>query len=154
MLDYESLTSYYELPAWLEIQFFYNRLQPNTRMMVDAATGRALMGKPNDEAYELPEEMAANDFEWHAERVTPKKVAGMYELDVFSAIHAQLALLTKQLGASTVSTIRTPNLACDTCGGAHASGGCQVGNTLSHTRNEQADFINNVQCPNNFYFNT
>ena len=70
MLDYESLTSYYDLPAWLEIQFFYNRLQLNTRMMVDAATGRAfaatgraLMGKPKDEAYELPEEMASNDFQ-------------------------------------------------------------------------------------------
>jgi len=74
-------------------------------MMVDAAADRALMKKPKDESYELLEEMASNDFQWQAKRAMSKKVPGMYELDAISAIHAQLAPLTKRLGASNVSTI-------------------------------------------------
>jgi len=52
------------LPAWLEIQFFYNRLNPNTKMIIDAAAGGALMGKKSDDTYELLEEMASNSYKW------------------------------------------------------------------------------------------
>ena len=45
--------SHHGLPAWLEIQFFYNRLNLNTKMIIDAAAGGALMGKERDEAYKL-----------------------------------------------------------------------------------------------------
>ena len=36
--------------ACLEIQFFYNGLTPNTKMVIDAVAGGALMGKERDEA--------------------------------------------------------------------------------------------------------
>ena len=51
------------LPAWLEIQFFYNGLNPNTKMIIDAAAGGALMSKERDEAYELLEDMASNSYQ-------------------------------------------------------------------------------------------
>ena len=38
------------LSAWLEIQFFCNELNLNTKMIIDAAMGGALMGKECDEA--------------------------------------------------------------------------------------------------------
>ena len=62
------------LPDCLEIQFFYNELQLKTKMMVDAVTGGALMRKDRDEAYELLEEMASNDYQWQTEKATPEKV--------------------------------------------------------------------------------
>ena len=37
--------SNYGLPLWLEIQFFYNGLHPNTKMIIDAAAVGALMSK-------------------------------------------------------------------------------------------------------------
>ena len=40
----------YRFLAWLEIQFFYNKLGPNTKMMIDATFGGALIGKERDEA--------------------------------------------------------------------------------------------------------
>jgi len=47
----------------LEIQFFYNGLTPNIKMVIDAVTGEALMGKEWDEAYELLEEMTSNSYQ-------------------------------------------------------------------------------------------
>jgi len=70
----------------------------STKMLVDAAIVGALMGKERDEAYELLEEMTSNDFQWQDEKMTPKKVAGMYRLDDITTLHAKLALLTKQVG--------------------------------------------------------
>ena len=37
-------------------------VNPNTKMIIDADTGGALMGKERDEAYGLLEEMASNSY--------------------------------------------------------------------------------------------
>jgi len=50
------------LSAWLEIQFFYNGLIPNTKMIIDAAADGALIAKECDEAYELLE-MSSNSYQ-------------------------------------------------------------------------------------------
>ena len=81
--------------------------------MIDATVGGALMGKERDEAYELLEEMASNNYQCQSERVTPKKVMGVHVLDTMSMIHAQLALLKKALGASNVSAIHISNSVYD-----------------------------------------
>ena len=51
------------LPNWLQVQTFYNGLSRNTKTLVDAAAGGALMGKTIDEAHQLLEEMAANNYQ-------------------------------------------------------------------------------------------
>ena len=43
--------SHYRLPACLEIQFFYNGLNPNTKMIIDVTVGGESMDKEHDEAY-------------------------------------------------------------------------------------------------------
>ena len=68
------------------------------------------MGKERDEVYELLEEMALNNYQQQSDRATPKKIAGVHELDAISAIHAQLTLLTKKLDATNVSSIQTQTL--------------------------------------------
>ena len=55
------------------------------------------MSKSANEAYQLLENMALNNFQRPSERVAPKKPTGMYEFDVFSNLAAQVSLLTKQL---------------------------------------------------------
>jgi len=35
--------SNHKLPPWLEIQFFYNGLKSNTKIIIDAAAGEALI---------------------------------------------------------------------------------------------------------------
>ena len=59
-----------------------------------------MMSKSEDEAYKLLENMALNNFQWPSERVTPKKPVGMYDIDVFFNLAAQVSLLTKKIQAT------------------------------------------------------
>ena len=98
------------LPKWLQVQTFYNGLSGNTKTLVDAAAGGALTGKTVDEAYQLLEEMAANNYQWSSERSSQKKAIGVYELDAITALMAQVATLTRKLGSMKVNTIQASPL--------------------------------------------
>ena len=63
---------------------FYNGLTETTRTLLDTSVGGALMSKSANEAYQLLEDMALNNFQWPSERETPKKLGGVHELDVFN----------------------------------------------------------------------
>ena len=67
--------------------------------MVDAAAGGVILRKDRDEASELLEEMASNDYQWQKERETLEKVAGTHEPNNITTIHVQLVSLAKQVGA-------------------------------------------------------
>ena len=96
--------------------------------MIDEDVGGALMDKKRDGAYELLEEMTSNSYQWQSERVTPKKVMGMHEVDIMSVIHVQLVILTKAVRASNVSAIQTSNSIYDSDVGGQKGGDGQVGN--------------------------
>ncbi|XP_062075149.1 uncharacterized protein LOC133779174 [Humulus lupulus] len=68
-----------------------------TSIIIDAASGGAFMSKSANEAYDLLEKMAMNNYQWLSERETTKKVGGVYELEAISMLSAQVATLTKQL---------------------------------------------------------
>ncbi|XP_062118769.1 uncharacterized protein LOC133832440 [Humulus lupulus] len=87
------------------------------RTIIDAVTGGAFMSKSANEAYELLEEMAMNNYQWPTERGQPKKMAGMMELDAISMLTAQVAALTKQLQKTTLPSqaMQIQNL-CELCG--------------------------------------
>ena len=51
------------LPPWLEIQFFYNGLVPNTKMIIDATAGGALMSKNLEKVHKLLHEMSSNHYQ-------------------------------------------------------------------------------------------
>ena len=56
------------------------------------------MKKKEDEAYELLEDMATNNYLWPSERLTPlKKVAAIYKVDGLTKLTTQVALLTQQM---------------------------------------------------------
>ena len=76
---------------------FYSDLTNTTRTLLDASAGGAMMSKSEDEAYKLLENMALNNCQWLSERVTPKKLVGMYDVDVFFNLAAQVSLLTKKI---------------------------------------------------------
>ena len=50
------------LLEWLQVQTFYNGLNLQTRTVIDAAAGGALMGKSASEAFNLLEVMASNNY--------------------------------------------------------------------------------------------
>ena len=85
------------LTKWMQVQNFYKGLGGSTRTLIDVVAGGAFMGKTQDEAYKILEEMAMNNYQWPSERTVLKKPVGIYELDAITALLAQVASLTKQL---------------------------------------------------------
>lgn len=80
------------LPIWLQVQTFYNGLSATTRTMIDAAAGGTLMGKTLEEAYELLDEMASNNYQWSSDRMAPKRVAGVHEINAFDVLASQVVI--------------------------------------------------------------
>ena len=72
--------------------------------------------------------MASNSYQRQSDRAMPKKAAGVHEIDAISAIHAQLALLTKKLDATNVSVIQTQNPPYDEFAAGQSANEGQVGN--------------------------
>ncbi|XP_031288154.1 uncharacterized protein LOC116146838 [Pistacia vera] len=132
------------LPIWWQVQTFYNGLMPNIQAMVDAASGGALNNKTLEEAYNLIEVMASNNYMRPSERNSTRKAVGVHEVDGYTALAAQFSTIQKQLGvALKVNTIETHSLTCEFCAGNHLSRGCQVGNPFAPP--QQANYVNNFQ---------
>ena len=62
--DLLHLCPHHGLQRWMIIQAFYNGVTQSVRSTIDAAAGGTLMNKTEDEAYNLIEEMALNNFQW------------------------------------------------------------------------------------------
>ncbi|XP_062109494.1 altered inheritance of mitochondria protein 3-like [Humulus lupulus] len=129
---------------------FYNGLNGTTRTIIDAAAGGAFMRKSANEAYELLEEMAMNNYQWPNERGQPKKVAGMMEVDAITMLTAQVAALTKQLQKTTLpSQAMQVQNSCEVCGTAHQPNQCPA-TDMNNMPMEEVQAIGNYQRqPNN-----
>lgn len=60
---------YHGLLRWLQIQTFYNELSEATQLSIDAATVGSLIGKIEEVAFDVFEEMAANNYPSLVERL-------------------------------------------------------------------------------------
>ena len=59
--DFQCKCPHHGVPDWPLIQTFYNRLEQNLKLSIDAATGGALMGKLIKAVKALLEDMVANN---------------------------------------------------------------------------------------------
>ena len=84
----------------MQVHHFYNGLSRPTRTLIDAYVGGAIMGKSEVEAYQILENITLNDCQWPIERVASKKPVGVFDLDMFTNLSAQVSTLSKQLQAS------------------------------------------------------
>jgi len=71
---------YHGLPISMQVQIFYSGINQSSRSMLDATPGDTFMRKTPEEAYELLEEMVANNYQWDNERAN-KKGVGIYNVD-------------------------------------------------------------------------
>ena len=78
---------------WQQIQIFYNGLNPTTRAMVDAAAGGSLNNKTPEEALQLIDLMATNDYHTPYDRSLGRR--GVMELDTLDAVLAQNKALSQ-----------------------------------------------------------
>ncbi|XP_062113074.1 uncharacterized protein LOC133824222 [Humulus lupulus] len=138
------------IEKWMLVHNFYIGLCGTTRTIIYAAAGGAFMSKGADEAYELLEEMAMNNYQWPAERDTSqRKVAGVYEFDVITALTAQVASLTKQLQQNKIlaqaQSIQM-KAGCELCGGPHLYEQCTVYGNMPVDQ-AQVQAVGNFQRP-------
>ncbi|XP_062093371.1 uncharacterized protein LOC133799363 [Humulus lupulus] len=139
------------IEKWMLVHIFYNGLCGTTRTIIDTASGGAFMSKSANEAYDLLEEMAMNNYQWPSERETIKKVAGVHELDAISMLSAQVATLTKQLQQNNIhaqAPMMQMQIICELCGGPHLFEQCTM-RDLNNMPLEQVQTIGNFPRPSN-----
>ncbi|KAH9685728.1 hypothetical protein KPL70_014067 [Citrus sinensis] len=90
------------LKLFLELETFYNGLNPSTRLMVDALTNGALLSKSYIKAYEILERIVNNNYQWPSTRQTTVRGAmGVHNIDAITALSAQVTSLTNTVKAMT-----------------------------------------------------
>ncbi|XP_057803366.1 uncharacterized protein LOC131018669 [Salvia miltiorrhiza] len=87
------------------METFYNGLNGPTRMVLDASANGAILSKSYDEAYEILERIATNNYQWSNSRAPMgKKIAGVLEVDALTALSAQVASMSNMLKILSVGS--------------------------------------------------
>ncbi|XP_027351012.1 uncharacterized protein LOC113862053 [Abrus precatorius] len=132
------------IPDWLQVQTFYNGLNPATRQMIDAAAGGTLNSKTPRATQELFEEMAMNNYQWSSTRSKPAKSTGIYSLDAVTSLAMQVETLGKKINGLSVNHQVAPVMRCDICRGGHPNHECRA------TQEEPANVIGNIPPYQNY----
>nr|KYP68170.1 hypothetical protein KK1_021790 [Cajanus cajan] len=90
-----------------QVNIFLGGLQPLVKILLDASAGGIMRFKTPEEAIELIDAMAANDYDLPAERESRQK-RGILELGSQDALLAQIKLLSQQIEALTKQLARIP----------------------------------------------
>nr|XP_009777931.1 PREDICTED: uncharacterized protein LOC104227388 [Nicotiana sylvestris] len=106
---------------------FIEGLHSETKIVVDAAAGGQVLEKSFDEIYALLNKFSKSNPDWQGEmgRHTVQKSVGVLELDVVSALSAQIAILTNQVNQMNLSInkklVQQVQIFCEACGEGHMS---------------------------------
>ena len=137
------------LPLWMQVQIFYNGINPNFRSTIDAAAGGSINNKSPEESFQLMEEMASNNIYWPSERYQPKRANGTRETEDMTRLEAQMARLANIVESQMGNISKIQSVTCDFCQGNHDSLDCQVGNTFAPS-NTNANYVSNYGRPQQF----
>ncbi|KAA3487293.1 Retrotransposon gag protein [Gossypium australe] len=78
------------IPHCIQLEMFYNGLNAQTRLVVDASANGALLSKSYNEAYEIIERIANNNYQWSTSQATlGRRVVGVHEVDSLTSLSAQ-----------------------------------------------------------------
>ena len=142
----------------MQVHHFYNGLSRPIRTLIDATAKGAIVGKNEVEACQILEKNALNDCQWLVERVAPKKPTGVFDLDIFTNLSAQVSTLSKQQQATqqlgsqlSAHKVEESPLACKQCHGPHHTSQCLMMNFMGDLNVEQAQYM--VKFPQNQNYN-
>nr|KYP32906.1 hypothetical protein KK1_046291 [Cajanus cajan] len=91
----------------LQVQTFYNGLQPQTKMILDTSFGGSVMFRTAEEAITIIESMASTNFRSQHGRSSSHK-RGVLELSTQDAVLAQNKLLSQQIEALNQQMAKLP----------------------------------------------
>ncbi|XP_009771790.1 uncharacterized protein [Nicotiana sylvestris] len=138
---------------------FIEGLHFETKIVVDVATGGQVLEKSFDEIYALLNKFSKSNPDWQGDmgRHTVQKSAGVLELDVVSALSAQISTLTNQVNQMTMiinkqqaQSVKQVQIFSEVCGEGHVSNLCPsnpesvyfVGNANRGQTNQYGDTYN------------
>jgi len=99
------------------IQAFYNGVTQSLKPTIDVAARGTLLSMTEDEAYNLIEEMALNNFQRSTYRTKPKQVGCKLKADVIALISPKVDAITHTLGQMNVNAMNSSALSsCKICG--------------------------------------
>ncbi|VFQ70739.1 unnamed protein product, partial [Cuscuta campestris] len=125
---------HHNIQSWQLMTAFYEGLNENSRILLDASAGGSFMSLELDEAEELIERISTNGSTWYSDRPSAQpKIGGMYEVDQMSAMAAKvdsmMSMIQKIAQVSAVQNTTpapppVPVLMCVSCGGQHDQSTC------------------------------
>ncbi|KAK9011682.1 hypothetical protein V6N11_044527 [Hibiscus sabdariffa] len=134
-----------------DVVMFYNGVNAPTRMMLDVSANGTLLDKSPEEAFEILDRIANNDYQFPTSRlVSGRRTSGKLELDTNDSVSAQLSAITNLLkNLQKPSDVREAKaLSCVHCEGNHHATDCPV-------MHDQASYLGNFnRNSNNPYSNT
>ncbi|KAA3479617.1 Retrovirus-related Pol polyprotein from transposon 17.6 [Gossypium australe] len=134
------------LPLWLQVQTFYNGVNPSTRQLIDSAAGGTLNNETPEAAYEFIEEKTLNNYQWQVMRTKPTKAVSGFNLDAVTMLSNQVELLNKKIDVTSV-------MQCDTNGGGMSNK--EYSSYNPGIESEQMNYMGNNSRPqSNPYSNT
>ncbi|KAK8521572.1 hypothetical protein V6N12_031466 [Hibiscus sabdariffa] len=136
---------------WTQVVMFYNGVNAPTRMMLDASANGTLLDKSPEEAFDILDWVANNDYQFPTTRLgAGRRAPGRLDLDANDLVSAQLSAITNMLkNLQKPTNVRDAKaLNCVHCEGNHHA------NDFS-TMHESASYVGNYnRNANNPYSNT
>ena len=92
-----------------------------------------LINKTEDEAYNLIEKMALNNFQWFTKRVRLKQVGGKLQVDALTLLSAKIDAMSQRLDRINVNAVKSSvSPPCEIWGSIeHVTLNCQVRSSFS-----------------------
>ncbi|XP_022855324.1 uncharacterized protein LOC111376589 [Olea europaea var. sylvestris] len=121
--------------------------------MIDASAGGSVMKLDVDEAYDLYEKIAENQSMWPTDREAPRKTSGLHNVDVVTALAAQIEVLTMKMDnlSKSVNMVHQSPPVCEGCGADHASTRYPLASTHVN-QSEEVSYAQNFQRRQNNLF--
>ncbi|KAK8536038.1 hypothetical protein V6N12_012700 [Hibiscus sabdariffa] len=136
---------------WTQVVMFYNGVNAPTRMMLDASANGTVLDKSPEEAFDILDRIANNDYQFPTSRIRQgRRTPGKLDLDASDSVPAQLSVITNML-----KNLHKPTemqdaraVSCVHCDGNHNHNDCPA-------MHESASYVGNYnRNANNPYSNT
>ena len=104
------------IPCCIQLETFYNGLNPSTRLMVDASANWALLSKSYNEAYEILERITKNNYQWlSARQAAARGTIEVHNRDALTALSAQITTLLNMVNVMTTTPATVNQIAKISC---------------------------------------
>ncbi|KAL4368813.1 hypothetical protein GQ457_05G020560 [Hibiscus cannabinus] len=117
----------HDFQDWTQVVMFYNGVNAPTRMMLDASANGTLLDKSSEEAFNILDRIANNDYQFPTARLgAERRAPGKLDLDASDSVSAQLSAITNMLkNLQKPTDVRDAKaLSCVHCERSHHANDC------------------------------